>query len=207
MLRQDQPVIVTANDLRYETTTAAATYTGNARLSQGDTSVRASSIALDEKTGGLKASGTVTTTTVLDQTTEGRTERVPSIARADQFVFEESPRRTTYTGNAHVSGPHGDMQSARIELYLKPAGNELERVEAYDDVVLIEERGKTTGTRLTYFATEDRYLVIGAPVRLVDECGRETIGRTLTFHQNTDRIVVDGNEQIRTRTTGTSKCS
>ena len=48
--------------------------------------------------------------------------------------------------------------------------------------------------------------MIGTPVTIVDECGRETTGRTLTFYQNTDRVVVDGNEQIRTRTTGTSTC-
>ena len=37
---------------------------------------------------------------------------------------------------------------------------------------------------------------------IVDECGRETTGRTLTFFKATDRIVVDGNEQIRTQTSG-----
>ena len=42
----------------------------------------------------------------------------------------------------------------------------------------------------------------GAPVTIVDECGRETTGRTLTFFKATDRIVVDGNEQIRTQTKG-----
>jgi hypothetical protein len=48
--------------------------------------------------------------------------------------------------------------------------------------------------------------VIGSPVKIVDDCNRETTGRTLTFYQNTDRVVVDGNEQIRTRTTGVSTC-
>ena len=44
----------------------------------------------------------------------------------------------------------------------------------------------------------------GTPVTIVDECGRETTGRTLTFFKATDRIVVDGNEQIRTQTKGGS---
>ena len=41
-------------------------------------------------------------------------------------------RRLTYTGDAHMSGPQGDMTAAKIELYLKPSGDELERAEAYD---------------------------------------------------------------------------
>ena len=39
-------------------------------------------------------------------------------------------------------------------------------------------------------------------MKIVDQCGREPIGRTLTFIKATDRIVVDGNEQIRTQTKG-----
>jgi hypothetical protein len=38
----------------------------------------------------------------------------------------------------------------------------------------------------------------------VDECGRETTGRTLTFFRSTDRIVIDG--AIRTQTKGKSTC-
>jgi LPS export ABC transporter protein LptC len=207
MLRNDQPVIVVSDNLTYDGAASTAAYDGNARLSQGDTSIRATSISLDERSGDLKATGGVVTTTILEQTTGGKRERVPSIARAQHFVYEEGTRKATYTGGAQVGGPPGEMHAARIELYLRPSGNELDRVEAYDDVALMEQRRKTTGVRLTYFGEDDRYVVIGTPVRILDECGRETTGRTLTFYRNTDRIVVDGNEQIRTRTTGTSTCS
>jgi hypothetical protein len=44
--------------------------------------------------------------------------------------------------------------------------------------------------------------VTGSPVTILDECARETTGRTLTFFKTTDRIIVDGNEQIRTQTKG-----
>ena len=46
----------------------------------------------------------------------------------------------------------------------------------------------------------------GTPVTIVDECGRETVGRTLTFLKATDNILVDGNAQIRTQTKGGGKC-
>jgi lipopolysaccharide export system protein LptA len=205
MLEADQSVIVVADTFAYDGV-GSATYTGNARLSQGDTSIKAATIAIDERTGDLQAAGGVVTTTVLEDTAKGRRERVSSIARAGALAYEEAARRATYTENAQVGGPQGEMHAARIELYLRPSGNELERVEAYDDVALLEQRRKTTGTRLTYFGDDDRYVVLGTPVRIV-ECSQETTGRTLTFYRDTDRIVVDGNEQIRTRTTGRSTCS
>jgi len=48
----------------------------------------------------------------------------------------------------------------------------------------------------------------GSPVKVVDQCQRETVGRTLTFNKGADTIVVDGNSQIRTQTKGgNGKCS
>jgi lipopolysaccharide export system protein LptA len=59
---------------------------------------------------------------------------------------------------------------------------------------------------MTYFSADERYVVTGTPVTIVDQCGRDTTGRTLTFYKATDRIVVDGNEQFRTQTKGVATC-
>jgi hypothetical protein len=98
------------------------------------------------------------------------------------------------------------MTSPKIELFLRESGDELDRAEAYDGVTLRADGRKTTGVRLTFFGADQRYLVTGTPVTIVDACGRETTGRTLTFFRATDRIVVDGNEQVRTQTRGKSNC-
>jgi lipopolysaccharide export system protein LptA len=89
---------------------------------------------------------------------------------------------------------------------LKPSGDELERAEAYEKLTLREQNRTTTGNRLTYTTTDDKYVVTGAPVEITDECGRVTTGHTLTFTKATDTIVVDGNDQIRTQTKGGGKC-
>ena len=62
-------------------------------------------------------------------------------------MCEDASRRLTYTGDAHVSGPEGDMQAAKIELYLKPSGDELDHVEAYENVTLREPSSRTTDRR------------------------------------------------------------
>ena len=207
LLKQDQPVNVTGDDLNYDGAASRAAYTGKAQLWQGDTSVRADTLVLDSKTGDLNATGSVATSVMLEQVDKDKNkERVRSIATAKDFKYEESVRRATYSGDAHLSGPQGDLTAATIELYLTPRGEELDRAEASDSVTLREQNRKTVGSHMTYTAADERYVVTGAPVSIVDRCDRETIGKTLTFVKATDTIDVDGNERIRTQTKGGGKC-
>jgi hypothetical protein len=60
--------------------------------------------------------------------------------------------------------------------------------------------------RLTYTTADQRYVVTGAPVKVLDECRRETIGRTLTYLKSAETITIDGNEQTRTQTKGNAQC-
>jgi len=115
-------------------------------------------------------------------------------------------RKLTYTGDAHMTGPQGDMTATKIELFLKPSGDELDRAEAYEKMTLREQNRTTIGNRLTYTTADEKYVITGAPVEITDECGRVTTGHTLTFVKATDTIVVDGNDQIRTQTKGGGKC-
>ena len=208
MLKPDQAVIIVASAMDYDGTGSKGTYSGGAQLVQGQTSVKGESIVIDNKAGNLAATGGVVTTTILESSVKDKDkdvkkkDRVPSNATARDFTYDDATRRMTYTKDAHMSGPEGDMTAARIELYLKPSGDELERAEAYDDVVLREQNRETKGSKLIYTTANETYVVTGAPVKILDQCRRETIGRTLTFNKGADSIVVDGNAQIRTQTKG-----
>ena len=208
MLKQDQPVTVTADALSYDSASSRATYTGRAQLWQAETTIKATTIVVDDERGDLSATGepVVTTAVLLQDGKDGKRVRSVASAKAKEFTYEEAQLRASYLGEAYVNGPQGDLRADRIELYLKPSGDELERAEAYDAVTLAEQRRKTTGARMTYFSADERYVVTGTPVTIVDECGRDTIGRTVTFFKAAERVVVDGNEQIRTRTRGGSSC-
>ena len=43
------------------------------------------------------------------------------------------------------------------------------------------------------------------PVKVIESC-REITGKTLTFYKSTDRILVDGNQEIRTETKSGGAC-
>lgn len=207
MLKRDQIVNVTAGELRYQASSSKATYSGNALLWQGETSIKADTIVLDDRKGDVTGQGKVATSLMLDQSNaKGGKERVRSTTTSKDFQYEESGRKATYTGDAHMNSAQGDMTAERIELFLRSSGDQLERAEAYEAVTLREKSRKTTGARMTYYSADERYVMTGAPVTILDECARETTGRTLTFFRTTDRIVVDGSEQIRTQTKGGSQC-
>ena len=217
MLKQDQSVFVVAENLDYDGTASTATYTGSARLVQGETSIKGDSIGIDNKGGNLTASGSVATATMLKQSGRSTKEakdakddeaRKPSIATAKDLKYDDAERHLIYTGDAHMNGPNGDMTAVRIELFLKPSGDELERAEAYENLTLREQNRETKGAKLIYTTADETYVITGAPVKVVDQCQRETVGRTLTFNKGADTIVVDGNSQIRTQTKGgNGKCS
>lgn len=210
MLKGDQVVFIAADALDYDASLSKATYTGNAKLWQSETSVHAETIALDNKNGDLTGSGAVTTSAMLQMKSEkdkAKKERVRSVGTAKEFKYEESSRRATYDGSAHLSGPQGDMTADRIELYLQTSGDEIDRAEAYDKLTLREQSRTTTGARMTYTTANETYVITGLPVTIVDECGRESVGQKLTFVKATDTVTIDGGGQVRTQTKSTGKCS
>jgi lipopolysaccharide export system protein LptA len=203
LLDPGEPVQIVAGALDYDGAASKAVYTGGAQLWQGERTIKGESIALDDRRGDLTASGSVMTVTLLDEAGRDRQKtRVRSVATAREFRYDDATRRATYDGAAHISAPERDLAAARIELWLSPSGDTLDRADAYDAVTLRDPNRRITGDRLAYAADDDRYVVTGQPVRIVDACGGETTGRTVTYLKTADTLVVDGSQHIRTETRG-----
>lgn len=224
LLEKKQPTNVSASELEYEGESGLAVYKGAAQLWQGDTAIRGETITIDQQKGNLSALGGARSTLAL--------LGAPSIGRAEEIRYEDATRQIAYIGikapiatvsttappapgapvpvavPAHLSGPQGDLKADRIVVVLANEESRMERLEAYTEITLRLDQRVATGSRLTYHAAEERYVMSGTGtvrVTVVEGC-RETSGRTLTFFKSTDRIVVDGNEEIRTRTTGGGPC-
>ena len=209
MFKADQPVNVTAAKL--ERRTKKAVYTGDAQIWQGATSIKGDTITLDEESGNLLAVGKVRTVMELEETdaASGKTERNVTTGTAGELEYQEKERKAILRTTARlVSTRDGDLRGNRIEMFMLEGGRELERLEAYEAVTLQTPTRHATGTRLTYFTKDGRYVMSGAPVVVLEqfpsEC-RETTGRRLTFYRASDVISVDGNQSTRTqgRTAGT----
>jgi len=207
LLTEGQPVYVTAARLAYDADGSVAVYSGGARLWQDDTVIRADTISLDDQHGNLSASGHVHSVMTLATSSADSASTTPdrTVADAETLEYEDAHRRATYRTAARVNGPAGDLRGERIELTLAQTEGRLERVEAFKSVTAVLEAGRytTTGSHLTYLVPDDRYVVEGEPVRVVErrdtEC-LETVGTILTFLRSTDTISVEGTDGSRSRT-------
>lgn len=213
LLDEGRPASINAESLDYSGGAGRAVYSGGATLLQGETAIRGDVIDIDQQKGDLIVTGSARSTLMLDA---GRTD-----GQADEIRYDEATRVVTYgvapiaptrgggVGSitakprpagqrlARLSGPQGDLRARRIVVSLARAGNQVERLEGYDEVTMIQGDRMAVGTRLTYHADDERYVMSGRPgapvtirATIRDSC-RETRGQTLTFFKSKDEIVVD----------------
>ena len=192
-----KPVNINADLLEYNGSSERAIYRGAVQMWQGDNAIRANEAVIDRHSGDLRASGDARAVLVMD----GKT----ATGRGDEMRYFEERREIEYRGGkapAQLTSAQGTMSGERILLSLAASGSRVARIDSRGKVALLVDARKATASRLVYDAEADRYTLTGAvgqPVRVVQGCD-ETSGHTLTFFRATDRIIVDGNEQIRTQT-------
>ena len=205
LLDADEEVSVVAGQLVYDRETSVATYSGRARLWQRNASFEGNEITLDEMNGDLDAAGGVRTRSLMNQINDdtGLLEEQVTTGEAEQFAFDESLHRATYSERARLTGPRADMRADLITLFLQEDSRTLERIEAEGSVELMMTGRRVAGESLVYFDADGRYEMEGAPVRLTEEIEdgcRDTTGRNLTFFMTEEAVSVDGESEVRTET-------
>jgi lipopolysaccharide export system protein LptA len=220
LFKEEDPVSVSAGRLDYGGQAGRAVYTGSATLLQGETTIRGNVISIDQEKGDLVVTGAARSTLPLDG---GKAD-----GQGDEIRYDEAGRQVTYsmtsltptsvgsgtpTGKAsppsrprvaRLNGPQGDLRAQRIVIVLARDGNEVDRLEGYDNVTLVQGDRTAVGARLTYDAGEESYVMSGrgaTPVTIrvtIRGSCRETTGETLTFFKSNDSISVGGDETGRT---------
>ena len=207
LLGDKEPVSILSNTLTYDEANKKADYSGQTRLLQGQTTINADKLTLDETKGDLTATGKVVTNLVIaNKQAEPGAKSKPTIARAETFSYSDDTRTATYTTGAQFAGDQGNLSAGKLELQLAKEENSLDKLEANGAVTAVVDKRTVTGTRLTYSPTDEKYVVVGAPVKMISSDCEETNGKTLTFWKASDRVVVDGNNEVRTQTKGGGKC-
>lgn len=213
-MQQDNPLRGTSSGLAYDGDRSVMQLTGNAQLWQGDTRITGETIDVDGGTGNLSASGGVRSILLVQDTNAATKMRETSRAAtsAQAMVYEDGTRTVTYTTDANLDGPQGNLKGSAIVLHLGANGQDIDRIEATGNVTFREQDRLTTGNRLIYAAAAGEYNVSGTTDKLVqmirraeDGC-RESSGNLLTFSRATDSLRIEGKEVTRTQTRAVS-CS
>lgn len=207
LLADKDPVNIISDSMVYDETAHTVAYTGKVKLLQGDTTIQATTLTLDESKGNLVANGKVITNLMIagHKDTAGPSSK-PTLARSEDFSYADQTRTATYTTNAQLDSDQGNLRAVKLDLQLAKDSNTLERLEANGAVTALVDKRRVSGAKLSYSPDEDKYVVTGAPVKMIDADCQETSGKTLTFWKASDRVQVDGNNEVRTQTKGGGKC-
>ena len=209
LLGDKEPVNILSNTLTYDEANKKADYAGQTRLLQGATTINADKLTLDEAKGDLTATGKVVTNLVIaNKQAEPGAKPKPTIgSRRDLHLFRRHAHGHLYDGRA-VRWRSGQPQCRQIGAAARQRGERARQARSH------RRRHRRLSTSapspargLTYSPADDKYVVLGAPVKMIDADCQETNGKTLTFWKASDRVVVDGNNEVRTQTKGGGKCT
>jgi LPS export ABC transporter protein LptC len=197
----DEPVYFVSKRLRYERATDTAVYTGEARGIQGQNRIEAGRIRLLQGAGELSAENGVKTT-FLQKPKDGAPEL--TVTDADTFLYRSKEERLQYQGGVSMRSKAMTLKGKNVDVLLEPDSREVREVLAEGEVTIETPDGKAAGDHAKYLPEQESMTVEGKNARL-ENAGKLTEGKQLTFFLGDDRILVDGREQARTKTIYSSK--
>ena len=219
-------VTVRAGSLTYAGASGKAVYAGPGRalLTQNNTAIHADTIALDQSKGDLTATGNASANIPLDggdalgkaheiRYTDATRLITYAVPPAGYKAPAAPPGAAAAAREPQLQMPQGRITAgSRIELRLATEGAKLERLEARTNVTMLQQiaggsRTASGGERLQYDPVQKKFdMTAGGTtlVKIVDRSSpsscREFTGRSLTFYESGDQIIIDGQEKNRTQT-------
>jgi lipopolysaccharide transport protein LptA len=199
LLGGEEPAVLLCREFEYDPATRTARYRENALLRSGRDEVRAPTIVIeDEASGGRRLTASGGTTSVLHPRPQEGAAKEPAAveARSREMVYEEPANRIVYTGDVEIR--QGDIltRSPEAVVTLTKDGGAVDRLVAGAPVEVQQGARRATGERGTYTPADETLVLVGEKVVLQD-VDRRLEGRILTFEVGSDRIRVDGREEVR----------
>lgn len=199
-----RPVYASADRLVRNAGAAQISYSGRARMWQGENRIEAERIDIFQHDRILEAKGHVVTflnSRAAGQDGAGRAMRVS----AESLRYDDRASRVYYREKSELQNNDLTVSADTIEAILQPSAeggsNGLEWALARG-AVEIKELGPKGGRRgagaeAEYWPNEERIVLSGEPARLANPSGDETRGRRLTYSVDGDRLLVRGNTAER----------
>jgi lipopolysaccharide export system protein LptA len=198
LLGGDQPLQVSARFFVYEAASGTARYGENALLRSGKDEIRGARIRLQEQDGQRRLTAGGGVVALLHPRGEGR-QGQPLDARSSEMTYDERERKAVFRGDASIRQGEMSTKSPEATLLLDAEGAGVESLVAGSPVDVTFGVRKASGAKATYAPGPGTLTIVGDKVRMKDP-EQEIEGRSLTLHLADDRILVDGQEQVRTQT-------
>jgi lipopolysaccharide transport protein LptA len=193
---------VTCPSFDYDAATATAVYQRGALLRSGADEVRADEIRIEDSGHGkrrLTATGEVVSR--MQPRPSSKQATLPAIVegRAEKMVYEETLGEIVYTDDVVIQ--QGDIvtHSPTATLRLSEDGADVRELVVGEPVEVQQGERTAEGRIGVYTPAEQTMVLEGERVVLTDPT-QQVQGRSVTFEVGGDRILIEGQEQVRTQT-------
>jgi lipopolysaccharide export system protein LptA len=202
------PIFITAERADAQNKAGIAVYTIGARGWQDDNFIKADRIELYKDDKRMVAIGNVESALyqARQETSPGKREVVPGFATADRMTYSDAERKIHYEGSVKARQGTDRLEASAVDVYLMEETNEVDRLNADGNVVLIQPGRRGVGDKLAYTAEDGRAVLTGKSARVDDVEKGATMGSQLTFYSRDDRISVE-NQQGTGRVRSTHRLS
>ncbi|HXV64032.1 MAG TPA: LptA/OstA family protein, partial [Vicinamibacteria bacterium] len=200
----DEAVYFVADRVRYDRNKDLAIYTDHARGFQGQNRIEADRIEISQSAGDLDARGGVRT--VIFQRLSGEADGPPrpTVTLAEELDYRSRADVMLYRGHVDMRAESMSLTGEELDLKLAPGSGEVRELHARGQVEIQTPNGKAAGDAARYSPSDDQVTVTGERAWMEND-GKLTEAKQLTFSLTDDTIFVDGQEQNRTKTTYSSK--
>jgi len=205
---------VSADALTGSVNSGHVTYSGHARLWQGESVLDADQIDLWRDDKKLQASGHVVA--VFSQVAgpfpampgkPSGSSTAPTLWKivAPLLTYWSDRGQARLEGGVSASSAQGSLESRTLDVFLgaPPAGSggrQLNRVLAQGSVVVRQGDRRATGEQAEYTAQDGKFVLSGGQPTIVNAASDTTTGHSLTFFVASDTILIDSQEGSRTLT-------
>jgi lipopolysaccharide export system protein LptA len=212
LLASSSPIHVTSRSMTGHRSSAAAVYSGDARLWQDANLVKAPSIEFDRDHRSMVAEGSPTqpvSTTLVQVDKNGKV--TPIAITSAQLTYTDSERKAHFDGGVEAKGADATITSVQADVFLQPreqgsnnqpleGPGKIDHIIAREHVVMTQPTRRGTGDNLVYTAADDKFVLTGGPPSIFDAERGRTTGVSLTFFRGDDRVLVEGNDTSPTVT-------
>jgi lipopolysaccharide export system protein LptA len=210
MLSGDDPLQATARQMDSRNRHRQTHYEGAVKMWQGANRIEADVVDVDRnpdpQTRTLVAEGHVVTNlweAPKDEKTKKAATPVLTEVRAGHMVYTEAGRLTHYTGGVQLSRPGLQVKGRELRAFLGESGADSRLEKAYADGAVdisstAKDRTRTgTGDHAEYYAADQKVILRGAWVRMVEKVFKDPQPRTsegteAIYFANDDRLLVTG---------------
>ena len=169
---ENKPVFITTQDMRYLASQERFNFSGGNKVWQDKDILFADVLNIHKDTGKVTAEGNVSSTFPYVPKDKEEEERVTISAEA--MSYDPDRDIVHYHGKNTLKVENVLLKAQSVFIHLEKADGEIKRITATDDVVITQEQYQGRGQRAVFDMKKETIVLTGNPVLIAEDQGRTT---------------------------------